>query len=245
MRILVTVSYNGSAYKGWAKQINTKTIQGTIEDTLSRYFDSEINVYASGRTDAGVHALGQAFHFDAPKEIKDLELFRHALNCMLPNDIHFIKAVIVKDDFHARYNAKGKEYVYQLYFGENDPFLNCRVAIIKKDFSVLKFAKALTYFYGKHNFQNFTSKEEDEKKFVRHIKSIKTRIKGKKIIIKFCGDGFMRYQIRYMVGTALAVAKGQMTFKDLKKLINPINSERSVVCYKAGPEGLYLVKVRY
>ena len=243
MRVLGVCSYKGMNYYGWQKQVGFVSVQSTIEEVLSKVYDSPISITGSGRTDAGVHALRQYFHFDTEKE-KDLKQLAYALNKMLPEDIKILSFEKVADDFHARYNAKRKIYEYRIVLKNKDPFQDQLACIYPMEFDFDLFKKALDKFVGKHNYQDFTSKEEDEGGFVREIYEIKVDKKDNNISVVFEGYGFMRYQIRNMIGAALNVAnkKENLDFIDyhLKE-----DKNREIISYKAPANGLYLVDVLY
>lgn len=243
MRIKGICKYKGSQYYGWQKQDNQITIEGKIEEVLSKILSCDINILASGRTDAGVHALGQVFHFDIDKVI-DLGKLLYASNSLLPKDISLISLEKVDDSFQARYDAKGKHYRYIIDFSNKNPFsyetsYNC---LFKTDKELLK--SSLLKFIGKHDFKDFTAKEEDEANFVRHVTDIQIKEENDVLTIDIYGDGFMRYMIRFMIGASLAIAWGKedVNFVDyhLSKKEN-----REVISYKAPPQGLYLVEVLY
>ena len=243
MRVLGVCSYKGTNYYGWQKQVGFVSVQSTIEEVLSKVYDSPISITGSGRTDAGVHALRQYFHFDTEKE-KDLKQLAYSLNKMLPEDIKIISFEKVSNDFHARYNAKKKIYEYRIVLKNKDPFQDQLACIYPMEFDFDLFKKALDKFVGKHNFQDFTSKEEDEGGFIREIYTIKVDKKDNNISVVFEGNGFMRYQIRNMIGAALNVAnkKEDLEFVDyhLKE-----DKNREIISYKAPANGLYLVDVLY
>ena len=243
MRILGVCSYKGTNYYGWQKQVGFVSVQSTIEEVLSKVYDSPITITGSGRTDAGVHALRQYFHFDTEKE-KDLKQLAYALNKMLPEDIKILAFEKVADDFHARYNAKRKIYEYRIVLKNKDPFQDQLAYVYPMDFDFDLFKSALDKFVGKHNYQDFTSKEEDEGGFIREIYEIKVDKKDNNITVVFEGNGFMRYQIRNMVGAALNIAnkKEGLDFIDyhLKE-----DKNREIISYKAPANGLYLVDVLY
>ena len=243
MRVLGVCSYKGTNYYGWQKQVGFISVQSTIEEVLSKVYDSPITITGSGRTDAGVHALRQYFHFDTEKE-KDLKQLAYALNKMLPEDIKILSFEKVADDFHARYNAKRKIYEYRIVLKNKDPFQDQLAYVYPMDFDFDLFKSALDKFVGKHNYQDFTSKEEDEGGFVREIYKIKVDKKDNNISVVFEGNGFMRYQIRNMVGAALNIAnkKEGLDFIDyhLKE-----DKNREIISYKAPANGLYLVDVLY
>ena len=243
MRILGVCSYKGTNYYGWQKQVGFISVQSTIEEVLSKVYDTPINITGSGRTDAGVHALRQYFHFDTDKE-KDLQQLAYALNKMLPEDIKILSFERVRDDFHARYNAKKKVYEYRIVLENKDPFQDQLAFVYPMELDFDLFKAALDKFVGKHNYQDFTSKEEDEGGFVREIYEIKVSKDGIDISVRFEGNGFMRYQIRNMIGAAINVAnkKEDISFIDyhLKE-----DKNREIISYKAPTNGLYLVDVLY
>ena len=135
MRIRLDMSYDGHNFKGFQRQINERTVQQEVESVLSKIFNSEIVITASGRTDAGVHALKQVITFTPNKEVNDLSLLRYSLNRMLPNDIHINTIKEVNDDFHPRFSAYSKTYKYLLNMGEANPFYeNYRYEFKSKEF---------------------------------------------------------------------------------------------------------------
>ena len=243
MKILGICSYKGTNYYGWQKQVGFISVQSTIEEVLSKVYDSPINISGSGRTDAGVHALRQYFHYDTSKE-KDLKQLCYALNKMLPEDIKILSLEVVEDDFHARYSVKKKVYEYRIVLKNKDPFQDELAFVYPMELDFDLFKEALNKFVGEHNYQDFTSKEEDEGGFVREIYEIKVNKDGNNISVRFEGNGFMRYQIRNMIGAAISVAnrKEKLDFIDyhLKD-----DKNREIVSYKAPANGLYLVDVIY
>ena len=243
MRIKAITKYKGTAYYGWQKQINQISVQQVITDKLNQILNSEINIYASGRTDRGVHALGQVFHFDVFKEV-DLDKLKYSLNSILPSDISIISLEEVSDDFHSRYSAISKHYRYIISFNEKDPFklettYNC---LFPTDISLVK--KAIKKFEGKHDFRNFTSKEEDNDNFVREIYKIETKKNGNDLIVDLYANGFMRYMIRFLIGTSLAIGWGKENLSYIDSLLDS-SEERHIVSYKAPPQGLCLMEVIY
>ena len=245
MRLLCQVSYKGTNYQGWQKQKDAPTIQEEIEKVLSKILNSEINIQGSGRTDSGVHAQRQYFHFDVEKDI-DIDRLRYSANCLLPKDIFINEIRKVDDDFHARYSAKSKTYTYILRLDERNPFNYDLETIYPLPINVNLLIIALKQFEGTHNFQDFTSKEEDEDGFIRTIYSVEPTYieQTKQFIVTFKGNGFMRYMIRNMVGTALAIAS-QKEKEDFIIYHLSKKETREIVSYKAAPEGLYLVDVNY
>ena len=244
MRIKAIVKYKGTNYHGWQKQVGDRTIQGVIEEVLSKVLDTPINIYASGRTDAGVHALGQVFHFDINKDNIDLDRLRYSINMMLDNNIEILSMEKADDNFHSRYDAKVKKYEYKIKLKSKDPFEYETSYVCPYPMNISLFKKAILKFVGKHDFRNLTSKEiDDEQDFIRDIYSIELKKNKDKISIIFTGNGFMRYMIRYMVGVALAIAQNKEDISYIDNILD--NKERKIVSYKAPAEGLYLVEVKY
>lgn len=245
MRYLGIVSYKGTNYCGWQKQTVSKlpSIQDKMEGVLSRILNENVKIYGSGRTDAGVHALGQTFHFDTTKEI-DSYKFIHGFNELIPNDIVLLSLEQVEEDFHARFNAISKTYLYKI---ENqklfDPFNENLAYQLKQKLDVEAMKNAAKIFEGEHNFQNFTSKEEDEKNFVRIIHKISIFEEGNFINIELNGNGFMRYMVRMIVGNLVQVGLGKLTELEIKKNLD--EKVRKPSSYKAPAEGLYLKSVSY
>ena len=245
MRYFAVVSYRGTNYCGWQKQVVSKlpSIEESIEKVFSRLLSSEIKIYGSGRTDAGVHALGQTFHFDSTKEL-DESRFMHSINELLPKDIRVLEFKKVSDDFHARFSAIGKTYIYKIRSAKvSNAFKSDLEYTLGQKLDIEKMKEAAQVFVGEHNFQNFTSKEEDEQKFSRNIGDISIKVDKNDIEISLTGNGFMRYMVRMIVGNLIQVGLAKLTAKDIEiALKNPVRKPSS---YKAPAHGLYLKEVIY
>ena len=245
MRILAIVSYKGTNYAGWQKQPNALSVQEVIETQLSKIFNRPISIYGAGRTDAGVHALGQRFHFDIDDTDIDLDRLIYSLNSMLPADIKIEDMDEVDLDFHARFSAKEKVYSYSIILEEKDVLLHDIMYVCPYELDMDVFEDVLTHFKGVHNFRNFTSKVEDEDNFVREIYSVEIEKSSSKVFsVVFTGNGFMRYMIRYLIGTAVEAARGKITLEEVDQLLDD-NGERHIVSYKAPACGLVLLDVVY
>ena len=243
MRIRLDISYDGHNFKGFQRQIKERTVQQEIETVLSRIFNTDIVISASGRTDAGVHALKQVITFMPNKEVSDLALLRYSLNRMLPNDIHVNAIQFVDDSFHPRLHALLKTYKYILNMGEANPFYENYRYEFKRKLDVNKVLEAKELFVGEHNFKNFTTKEEDNHDYVRTINSIDVKQDEDVLEITLIGNGFMRYMVRMIVGTLIAIGIGK---EDKSFIVNKLeDTNRMPVIYKAPPQGLYLVDVKY
>lgn len=244
MRLLARVKYKGTRYAGWQRQPNVLSIQEVIETELSKYFNTPIVIYGAGRTDAGVHAFGQRFHFDVDVNDLDIDRLLYSINRMLPDDIQIDDIDQVDDDFHARYSAKAKVYNYLISFESKSPFFYETCYLYPKKFDFDLFKEALDHFVGKHNFKNFTSKEEDKENFVRDIYSIDAYKDEELISVTLKGDGFMRYMIRFIIGYSIDVASGKYDIESIDDLLEE-DSPREIVSSKAPAQGLILVNVEY
>lgn len=243
MRYLVKVAYDGTNFKGFQKQASDRTIQETIETILSQILNTETKIYGSGRTDAGVHAMNQTFHFDA-KEISDLDKFLYSLNRMAPSDINFKEIKPVSDDFHARYDVKNKVYKYFVNYNRYDLFKRNYSCFYPYDIDFDLLKEALNVFIGKHNFQNFTSKEEDEDNYYRTIYSFELEIiDDHEFSLTISGDGFMRYMVRMIVMNVFEVSSGRLSLESLKLQLNSV--DRNITSLKAPASGLFLWDVIY
>lgn len=241
MRYLVTVRYNGARYFGWQKQKDVMTVQGEIEKVLSTYFDKEVTISGSGRTDAKVHGIGQTFHFDGPLLV--MNQFLYSINKMLPSDIELLKIKRVKDDFHARFNAKEKVYRYAISLKAKDPFNQDFKLFYPYQFDFQLFKNMLSLFKGRHNFGSFTSKPDDEENFYRTVYDVKVKRLKNDVIVDFFGNGFMNGQVRMMIGSALGVASGKIDQEYITSRLD--SNDRNITSYKVEGQGLYLIKVKY
>lgn len=248
MRYLMTFTYDGTNYKGYQKQPRIKTVQGEIEKKLKQINnDKQVDIYASGRTDAKVHALNQKAHFDLDMNITPEKLM-HALNSLINKDIYIKNIVKVDSDFHARFNVKAKEYVYMINMGEYNPLEKNYIYQHNQRLDVVAMERALKYIEGTHNFKSFTkaNMEKETDNFVRNI--IQTDLKRNmkdvnKITISLLGTGFMRYMVRNIVGTLIEIGEGKRKSEDIIDIIN--SEDRRKAGKTANPEGLYLKDVFY
>ena len=246
MRYLITFAYDGSGYKGYQKQPKKKTIQGELEKALKTINnDTKVEVHASGRTDAGVHAHNQKAHFDLDINITPNNL-QKALNSLTPKDIYIRRVETVSETFHARFNVKAKEYVYKINMGEYDPIERNYVYQYNKKLDVVEMERALKYLEGEHDFKSFSKADEEKEDYVRRIVQtnlIRTLKNVNKIEIVFLGTGFLRYQVRNMVGTLIEIGEGKRKSEDIIEILNA--KDRRKAGKTAAPEGLYLNDVFY
>ena len=247
MKYLGVVQYLGAAYSGFQRQKNAPTVQAELEEKLSSVLGVPTQIKGAGRTDAKVNAKGQTFSFSYEKEIADIPSFIFAMNRLLPKDISLISLREVPEGFDARHSNCGKIYSYSFYFGKKDPFLSLTSAYIPylpEKFDPKAFEKALQVFLGKHDFRNFTAKEEDVDGFVREIRRIELKEeKPMHFRVLFEGNGFMTYMIRFLIGGAMKVGLGKLSVEELSALLE--QRPRHIVAYNAAPEGLCLEEVLY
>ncbi len=243
MRYLIKFSYDGTLFLGYQKQPNKRTVEGELEKALYSINNHKATrIYSSGRTDRGVHALGQTAHFDLEVNITLYKL-KCALNSLLPDDIHVIEVNNVDESFHARFLVKKKTYKYYLNMGEYDPTRRNIIYQYNKLLDIDSMCYAIKSFCGQHDFKIFTSMEAVKTSYVRTIYDATIEVLGDLVVFTFTGDGFMKYQIRNMVGTLIKIGKGKLDKNIIDKLLNNELSNKYV--YTAKPEGLYLVDVYY
>lgn len=245
-RYFITFSYDGTAFNGYQKQPRERTIQGEIEKALKEINDGKkVEIHASGRTDGKVHAMNQKAHFDLETKILPDKL-KKGLNSLLPEDIYIKNIEEVSDNFHARYNAKGKEYIYIINMGEYNPLERNYVFQYNKRLDVVEIERAMKYLEGTHNFKSFTKADEEKDDYVRTLSQtnvIRDLKDVNRITLVFVGTGFLRYMVRNMVGTLIEVGEGK---RKSEEIINILNSQnRSSAGKTANPEGLYLKNVFY
>ncbi len=243
MRYLLKFSYDGTLFHGFEKQDNYRTIQGEMENVL-KYINNkqDTKLVASGRTDKGVHAKEQTAHVDISVNITPLKL-KMAMNSLLPNDIHVISCMVVDENFHARYMVKEKIYEYKLNMGEFDPIARNYIYQINKKLDVSLMRGSVKYFLGVHDFKAFTPSKDKRASYVREIYFADIKKDGDILTFTFRGNGFIKYQIRNMVGLLIQIGLHKTDKDDILKILEGKN--RSVGYRTAHPEGLYLVKVIY
>lgn len=242
MRYKCIVSYDGTLFHGFQTQPGLRTVQEEIENVLLKINKKKTTLYASGRTDAGVHAIGQVFHFDSDIEMSEWNM-ANAINSRLPKDIYITSVEHVNDDFFARFSVKEKEYHYLIDFGEYNPLQrNYRYYFHYKDFSLDLFKEASKLFLGEHDFKSFT-KNHDLENTIRTIYSIDFEEDGTLLKVKIKGSGFMHNMVRIMVAMMIEVGKRRITIDDLKNIIEEKNRKLAPKILPAN--GLYLYKVYY
>ena len=243
MRFLLKFSYDGSDYSGYQIQPEKNTIQQCLEDAVYKVNNSiKRCVHSSGRTDKGVHAKNQYAHVDLDVNITPQKLKR-ALNSNLPDSIHIIDTYVVEDNFHARYNVKSKKYEYYINLGEFNPIERNYVFQYNHELNVDAMKDAIKVFLGEHDFRAFVTDNKNKENCVRTITKADISKKDNKLKITFEGTGFLRYQVRNMVGILIKVGENKISTEDVEKIL--LSKDRTKSGKTAPANGLYLVDVIY
>lgn len=243
MRFLIKFSYDGTNYAGYQIQPGRKTIQECMEKALSEVNNHKKTIiHSSGRTDKGVHAKAQYAHADLDINITTNKLKR-ALNSNLPDDIHVIETSLVDEKFHARYNTKSKKYEYYINLGEYNPIEKNYVFQYNHELNITAMSDAIKVFLGEHDFRAFVTDNKEKENCVRTITKAEIEKIDEKLKITFEGTGFLRYQVRNMVGILIKVGENKISTKDVEKILK--SKDRTKSGKTAPAEGLYLVDVIY
>lgn len=244
--IKIIIAYDGAGYNGWqrlGKQGATKTIQSSIEQSLMQILDEKIEIVASGRTDAGVHALAQVANFYTTTSM-NLREIKSKLNEILPVDIRILDVCEVPLSFHSRYDAISKEYEYRIDLrNKPDVFTRAYVLSYPEELNLQAMKKAALYMLGEHDFAGFSSKMKDERTTIKTIEAIHFECTGEQLFIRIKGDGFLYNMVRIIVGTLLEVGTGKRTPESILEVLKTRN--RSKAGYTVSSKGLFLKQVWY
>lgn len=242
--IKITIAYDGTRYNGWQRQDNTdNTIQGKLEVLLSKMTGENVEIHGSGRTDAGVHSLGQVFHFHTECRMTTEDIMAY-MNEYLPMDIGVLEVRNASERFHSRLNVKRKTYCYHIW---NSPVPN----VFERKYSyqiperldVDKMKKAAEYLIGTHDFKSFCANKRMKKSTVRMIESIQFMEEGDMLKIRYRGNGFLYNMVRILTGTLIEVGKGEREPEDMKRVL--VSMDREQAGFTAPPQGLFMEKVEY
>jgi pseudouridylate synthase I len=244
MRIKCVISYDGSGFQGYQIQKNARTVQAEIESVLARMHKGKrIPITAAGRTDTGVHALGQVIHFDTTLNLPD-DTWIQALNAQLPKDIAVMEAEAVPEGFHARYSAKGKEYRYRVLLTPvRNPLLRHYAYHFPYPVDVGRMKEAAGYLLGTHDFTSFSASGSSVRNKIRTIYRFEILQEGKELWFVVSGNGFLYNMVRIMVGTLLEIGTGKREPEDIPKILSV--KDRKSAGKTAPGHGLYLYQVFY
>ena len=241
--VKMIVEYDGTDYSGWQKQPKRKTVQQEIETAIFKITKEKTIVFGSGRTDTGVHALGQVANFKTDSKLTATQ-FQKGLNTVLPDDISIINVKEVPDKFHSQFSSKSKIYLYTILNRDyRSALLENRVWRVNSILNLKDMQLASQHLLGTHDFKVFAHSGIKVKSTVRTVR--KVRFSRKKDIINFEieADGFLKRMVRMIIGTLVQVGKERITPREFKKILDSGNKNKYV--YSAPPQGLFLKKVKY
>lgn len=241
MRYKCIVSYDGTNFHGFQVQDNLRTVQEEIEKVLKVITKTDTRIYPAGRTDTGVHGIGQVFHFDTEIVMKEWNM-KNAINSRLPRDIYIKEVEYASEDFHARFTKHTKEYHYIIDLNEYDPLLGNYRYFYRHKLDIDKMIEASKVFVGEHDFASFTKNHKMENT-VRTIYSIDYEFKDKVLTLKFKGNGFLHNMIRIIVAMLIEVGNNRMEIDRLKEIMELKN--RKLAPKTAPANGLYLYEIVY
>ncbi|MCE5299541.1 MAG: tRNA pseudouridine(38-40) synthase TruA [Spirochaetia bacterium] len=237
------VSYKGTNYYGWQKQLDQATIQGVIEYSLGKFFGCDVRTGGASRTDAGVHAFGQVFQFKIETGI-DARGIKSILNDILPPDIRIVSAQETDPDFNPRRNVRKKLYRYLIYNRKlMQPVYMDAAWHVTEKIDVKKMSELLPLFKGKKNYFCFSSSGTPARSWEREVKSIKIQRNGPWIIFDFKGESFLHHMIRRMTAAFVFYSQGKLTYQQVEELFE--KQDRGLLPGAAPARGLYLVKIIY
>lgn len=248
MRYKIILAYDGTNFAGFQMQPNQRTVEGVLKRIVNKIAKNptpEISVYGSGRTDAGVHALGQVVHFDLSIEMSERSML-HALNSQLPLDMQVKKVEIVDETFHARFTTHGKKYQYRMALGQFvDPFKRNYTGHWKFPINIGLIQKAIKDLEGTHDFSSFVASGSTVKDHVRTIYKAKVREdkKQNEIVFEFYGNGFLYNMVRIMVAVLVEIGSKRRPADDIPRLFEV--KDRNQARGTAPASGLYLKEVDY
>ncbi len=243
MRVRLTIEYDGTRYRGWQLQASDDTLQARVEAVLEILFNQKIRVQASGRTDAGVHALGQVAAFDAPPRFSPAELIRR-LNAMLPPDIAVREAVEVHNSFDPRREACARVYEYRIINRELRSALEYRYTWhVREPLDLAAMETAAGLFLGEHDFAAFRTLGTETKTTIRRIHRSQWERRADLLVYRIEGNSFLRRMVRSMVAAMVEVGRGRMSAAAISALLN--GGGRADAPAAAPACGLFLVEVRY
>ncbi|WP_042454009.1 tRNA pseudouridine(38-40) synthase TruA [Neobacillus dielmonensis] len=238
------ITYDGTGFSGYQVQPKKRTVQAELETMLTKIHKGQaVKVTASGRTDAGVHAKGQVIHFDSPLSIPP-EKWEIAMNSLLPEDIAVLSIEAASPSFHARFDAEGKEYRYQLLLsGKRDPFLRSYAYQYRYPLDIEAMKQASAFFLGTHDFTSFCSAKTEVEDKIRTIETIDFSLDKDLLTLRFVGNGFLYNMVRILVGTLLEVGAGELNPQDIPAILQ--KKDRRFAGKTAPAHGLYLWRVFY
>ncbi len=245
INIKITIQYDGTNFAGWQIQPNVPTIQGSIEAALEAIYQMPIRIYGSGRTDRGVHSLGQVASFNVPMLKMPLEKFPNALNFHLPRSVRVVNATIVEPEFHARFSAKFREYIYVV---DNSnifmPFYQrYAYSYPRHRINTDEINKYASLLIGEHDFTSFCSTEDENEHKCRYIQKCYSIRRGDLVYIVIKGNAFLHNMVRIIVGTLITLENKKEPYERMSEILEAKDRRKALVT--APPHGLYFRRVFY
>jgi tRNA pseudouridine38-40 synthase len=242
MRLLYTLQYLGTRYAGWQSQQNAVGVQDVVETVMEKLFGTSIRVEAAGRTDAGVHASAQKAHCDIPFAIPFRGLIL-GMNDLLPRDIRVLAVEQIPDDFHCRFRAKRKTYVYRIWNDEvMDVFRWETHAQARQPLDDAVMREAAGVLMGSHDFRAFTVAEPEVSSTERTITALELERSGCEVTIRVTADGFLRFMVRRIAGSLIEIGRGKLDGNALRRSLEP---SFEAARWTAPPRGLMLEAIEY
>ena len=245
MRYKIIIEYDGTPFVGWQKQENGRSIQESIESAIKKIFEEEVVIFGAGRTDAGVHAIGQTAHFDIKKKSFDTYVIKNALNDHLrPLPISILDVEEVDNNFHARFDAIQRKYLYRI-INRKSPLTieKGRAWQVHKSLSVEPMKKCIPLIEGKHDFTTFRSANCQSESPIKTIDEVKITQSDENIYFGISAKSFLHHQVRSLVGSLKMVGDGSWSIQDFD---NALKSKNRSKCGALAPsEGLYFMEVKY
>lgn len=243
MKFLIKFAYDGTNFFGFQYQPGKRTIEEELNKVLTKINNNhKTTIVATGRTDAKVHALSQYAHVNLDVNITEYKLKR-AMNSYLDDDIHVLEVKKVDDSFHARYNVLSKTYKYYINLGEYNPTRRNYELQYNHTLNIEKMKEAIKVFLGEHDYRAFVTQNKEKDNCIRTITKAEIEEKNNILIITFTGNGFLRYQVRNMVGILIRIGENKLTKEQLSEIL--LSCDRTKSGKTAPACGLYLEKVDF
>ena len=245
MRYKLVIEYDGSPFVGWQKQENGLSVQEVIENAILSLTQEQVTVFGAGRTDTGVHAMGQVGHFDISKKELDTQTVFNGLNHHLrPYPISILAVDIVSEEFHSRFDARQRKYLYRI-INRNSPLTieKGRAWHVFKNLDVDQMVECISLIEGKRDFTTFRSVHCQAESPIKTMESVKINSTNEEVILGFTARSFLHHQVRSIVGSLKLVGEGSWSVEDFRHAVD--SKDRSKCGALAPPEGLYLMEVTY
>jgi tRNA pseudouridine38-40 synthase len=242
-RIALGIAYDGSAWHGWQTQPDGRTVQDTLESALADFLARPTSTICAGRTDTGVHALGQVVHLDTPVD-RRMESWVRGLNALLPSSIAVQWAKETSDDFHARFSAVSRTYIYLVRNSRvRSPLQHARVGWVHRSLDLAQMRLASTYLIGEYDFSAFRSSQCQAASPVRTVQELDIVQRGEYFLFKFKANAFLHHMVRNLMGALLYVGQGKHGPEWVAGLLR--QGDRKLAAPTFSPDGLYLVRADY